>query len=210
MGERGDVGEAVLVDADVDERAERGDVGDDALERHTRPEVLQLLDAILEAGGAEGGPRVAARLVQLGEDVGDGGQSEPVVDEGLRAEPVQHSRVADELTQLEAGLGEDAPDHGVGLGVDRRGVQRVVTVGDAEEAGGLLEGLGAEARDRLERRPRPERAVGVPVRDDAVREPGGDAGDASKERSRGGVDVDTHGVDAVLDHGVEGPGQGRL
>ena len=40
VGELRDVDEAVLVDADVDERAERGDVGDDALEHHARLEVL--------------------------------------------------------------------------------------------------------------------------------------------------------------------------
>ena len=36
--------------------------------------------------------------------------------------------------------------HGVALGVDGAGVQRVGAVADAQEAGGLLEGLGAEPR----------------------------------------------------------------
>ena len=39
LGQGGDVHEAVLVDADVDERAERGDVGDDALQEIGRAHV---------------------------------------------------------------------------------------------------------------------------------------------------------------------------
>jgi hypothetical protein len=68
------VHEAVLVHADVDEGAEGRDVRDDALEHHARLQVLQLLDAFAEAAGLELGARVAARLLELGEDVGDGRQ----------------------------------------------------------------------------------------------------------------------------------------
>ena len=81
---RRDVHQPVLVHADVDERAERGDVGDDALQHHPGPQVGDLLDALGEGGGAELRPRVAAGLLQLGEDVGHRRQPEAVVDELLR------------------------------------------------------------------------------------------------------------------------------
>ncbi len=83
------------------------------------------------------------------------------------------------------------------------GVQRVVAVRDPQEARALLEGLRAEPGDVLELLAGAERAVGVPVRDDVVRERAGDAGDPGQQRRGGGVDVHTDRVDAVLDHGVQ-------
>ena len=69
VGQLGDVHQPVLVHADVDEGAERGDVGDHALQLHARLQVGDLLDALLEGGGLELGARVAAGLLQLGQDV---------------------------------------------------------------------------------------------------------------------------------------------
>jgi hypothetical protein len=53
--------------------------------------------------GLERGPRVAARLLQLLEDVGDGGQAERVVDEVGRRQRAQRPRVADQRPQVAAG-----------------------------------------------------------------------------------------------------------
>ena len=78
---RGDVHEAVLVHADVDERAERRHVGDDALQHHAGRQVLQRLHALRERGRRERRARVAAGLLQLAQDVGDGRQAERVVGE---------------------------------------------------------------------------------------------------------------------------------
>ena len=47
----GDVDEAIVVDPDVNECAEGGDVGHDPLEDHPGDEVLQLVDALFEGGG---------------------------------------------------------------------------------------------------------------------------------------------------------------
>src|SRR5207245_1091472 len=74
------VHEAVLVDPDVHEGAEGGDVGDDALEDYARFEVLELVHALLEAGRLEGRTRVAARLLQFRAYVADGRPAESVVD----------------------------------------------------------------------------------------------------------------------------------
>ena len=85
VGHRRDVHQPVLVHPDVDEGPECRDVGDDALQHHPRPQVADLLDAVGEGGGGERRARVTAGLLQLGEDVGDGGHAEGVVDEALRA-----------------------------------------------------------------------------------------------------------------------------
>src|SRR5690606_1063417 len=67
--QRRDVHEPVLMNADVDERAERGDVANDAFEDHAGLQVVDLLDTFGEARGLELGPRIAARLLELAQDV---------------------------------------------------------------------------------------------------------------------------------------------
>ncbi|PSK61818.1 hypothetical protein B0E53_06285 [Micromonospora sp. MH33] len=196
--------------ADVDERAERGHVGDHALQHHPRRQVADLLDPLHEGGGPELRARVAAGLLQLGEDVGDGGQAERVVDELGRPQPAQDGRLPDQRAQVLPGVGEDPPHHRVRLGVHAGGVERVVAAGDAQEAGALLERLRPEPGHLLQLGPGAERPVGVTVQHDVLGQPGADAGDPGEQRGRGGVDVDADGVDAVLHHRVEGAGQLHL
>ena len=64
--------EAVLVDADIDEGAELGDVGDDAFEDHVGLDVCELADLFVEAGGDELVARVAAGFAEFLEDIVDG------------------------------------------------------------------------------------------------------------------------------------------
>lgn len=69
VGELGDVGEAVLVDADVDEGAEGGNVGHDAGELHAFGEVGDGVNAFLEFDELEFGAGVASGLGELLHDV---------------------------------------------------------------------------------------------------------------------------------------------
>jgi hypothetical protein len=59
------VHQAVLVHAQVDEGAELRHVADRALEHHAGLQVLQVLDALVEARHDKVRPRVAAGLLQL-------------------------------------------------------------------------------------------------------------------------------------------------
>ena len=72
VGHLADVDEAVLMHADVDESAEGGDIGDDAVEGHPDAQVVDGADVLVELEGFKSLARVAAGLVQLGEDVVDG------------------------------------------------------------------------------------------------------------------------------------------
>ena len=71
-----DVHQPVLVHADVDEGAEGRDVGDHALQHHAGLQVLRSSRRPREGRGLELGPRIAAGLLQLGEDVLHGRQAE--------------------------------------------------------------------------------------------------------------------------------------
>lgn len=75
------VHQTVLMHADVDERAERRDIGDHTLQHHARLQIGDLLHARGEFGGLEFRARVAAGLLQLADDVGDGGDTEALIGE---------------------------------------------------------------------------------------------------------------------------------
>ena len=98
---------------------------------------------------------------------------------------------------------EDAAHDRIGFRVDARAVERLIAVVDPQEPGAEFEGLGAEARHVLQRVAIAERPVRLAMDDDRLRERLADARNASEQLRRGGVDVDAHRVDAVLDHRVE-------
>ena len=200
------------MDAHVDESAECGDVGHRAFENHARGQVRDLFHALLEGRGLELGARVAAGLVQLGDDVGDGGHANAggLVDEVPRVQRGQDARVADQFGHAQARRRGDAVDDAVGLGVHRGGVQRVGRAAHAEEAGALLEGLRAEARDLQQLLAGGEGAVAVAVGDDVLRHGRAHAGHAAEQRRRRGVDLHAHGIDGIFDDRIEGMGELRL
>jgi hypothetical protein len=107
------------------------------------------VDVLAEGERDEGFARVAARLFQLFHDVGEG--------EGAQL----FFQVARVLHQLHAGAQQARHRHAqslgqlfqntVALGVHAGVVERVLGLGDAQEARGLLEHLGREARHLQQR-----------------------------------------------------------
>src|SRR6478672_2748551 len=196
--QRRDVDQAVLVHADVDEGAAGGDVADDAFEDHADLEVLDVLHAFGEARGLELGARIAARLFQFLEDVAHGGHAELRVGELLRLEAAKQRGVADQLLHLAPALFQDARDHRVRLGMHRRRVERLVAIGDAQEARALFEGLLAQARHLQQGLAILERAIRVAVVDDVLGDGRRQARHAREQRGGSRVDVHAHRVHAVL------------
>ena len=80
------VHQAVLVHAQVDEGAEGGDVAHRAFQLHAGLQVGDVVDALVEARHLEVRPRIAARLLQLAQDVLDRDDAELLVGEQLRLE----------------------------------------------------------------------------------------------------------------------------
>ena len=72
VGHLGDVDEAVLVDTDIDEGAEVGDVGDDAWQDHAFYEVVDGVDILVELEFFKLFARIAPRFFQFLEDIGEG------------------------------------------------------------------------------------------------------------------------------------------
>ena len=202
--------QTVLMHADIDEGAEVGDVGHHAFEHHARLEVLEAFHAFLELGGLELRTRVAAWFVEFLEDVGDGRQAEGFVGELLGVEALEEARIADQRADVAArGLG-DALHQRIGFRVHGGGVQRVVAVHHAQEAGGLLEGLVAQTRHLEQLGAALEGAVGIAERHDVLRQGRIEAGNARQQGGRGGVHIDADGVHAVFHHRIQRAGQLQL
>ena len=166
VGHLADVDEAVLMHADVDKSAEGSDVGHDAVEGHANAQVVDGADVFIEFEGFKRLSWVAARFVQLAEDVVDGLQTKLLLHEvfwvDLRDEFLVTNKVFHFHTQFLGHLLHDV----VALGVDGTLVQRIVAIMDAQEAGALLKGLVAEARHLMELLAALEAAVFLTVSDD--------------------------------------------
>ena len=189
--------------ADVDERAEVGHVRDHAFELHAGHEIAQLLHAVLERGALELGTRVAARLVELRENVFHRRHAELRVGEVLGRERLQHRRLADQVANRQPRAGDDPFHHRIRLGMHGRGIERVVAVHHAQEASGLLERALAHARHLQQLLAAAEGTVGVAERHDVAGQRVAQARDTRQQRHRRGIQIRADGVHAVFHHRIE-------
>ena len=136
--------QAVLVHAQIDERAKGRHVADCALQHHAFFQILDVFHAIVEARHLEIGARVAAGFFQLTQDVLDGDHAEGFVGKQLRAQGFEHVGAAHQLGHRLGSVFDDFLDHRVSLWVHAGHVQRVVAIADAQETRALLKGFCAQ------------------------------------------------------------------
>src|SRR5574344_1694866 len=141
----GDVHEAVLMDADIDERAEVRDVRDDAFHPAARDEIVDALDLVIEFRVAEFLARIARRLLEFREDIFEGVLPDGVGEEFVRGKGLDRGRIAHEFLDRDARLFRHLADEFIVFRVHRAVVERIFRVRNAEEARGLFERLGTEA-----------------------------------------------------------------
>ncbi len=195
--ELADVDEAVLVDADVYERAERRDIGDDARQLHADGKVGDLLHTFNERERLEFLAGIAPGLGQFGEDVVEGGQADFVGDVVFESYLFAQQLVFDEVAHVAAEVARHGIDDAVALGMHRAFVERVLGIADAQEARRLLKGLRAQARNLEQILAGLERAVGVAEGDDGFGDGRADAGDVGQELLGGGVQLHAHAVGRI-------------
>src|SRR6267378_3394420 len=204
IGHRGDVHQPVLVDSHIDEGAERGDVSDDTFENHAGLQFLELFHSFAEPRRLEGWARIASGLLKFPQDVGDSGHPEHGISERLRLELTEYGCIANQPLQWALRGRENAPHDGIGFRVYARRIERIVAVADAQESCRKLESLGPQPRYLLEDRAGAERTVRLTVSDNAARQSLTDARDSRQQRRRRRIDVNPYGIDAILDHRIEG------
>jgi hypothetical protein len=175
-------------------------------------QVLDRLDAFAEGCGLELGARVAARLFEFLEDVAYGRQAEALVDVLARRQRLEQSATSPISSPMPLRMSARMRStSGIGFRVHRRRVERVVAPPLMRRKPAASSKVFSPRRGtslsawRLRKAP-----CLVAVGDDVRRQRRAEAGDASEQRHRGGVDVDSDGVHAVLDHRGERLGQPGL
>ncbi|PRP93316.1 hypothetical protein ENSA5_43380 [Enhygromyxa salina] len=197
--------------ADIHERPKVSHVGNHTLEGHADLEIANLMDVVAKLRSLELRPGVTAGLLQLRDDVAQGRLADRVVDVAADVDTLDQLRVADELRARDPEVGGHPLDEGVAFGVDGRAIEGLGALAHAQKARGLLEGLGPEPADRVERGPTLERAAALAVGDDLLGQRVADPGHVAEQRRARGVELDADPVDAALDHLVElAPQQGLL
>ena len=139
--------EAVLVHADVHECAEGDDIRHHAIQLHALAQVLRLRHVVPERHRLERRTRVAARLSQLDEDVLQRRQPDVIGHIGTEVERLDLRFVGDQFGDGDPDVLRHALDERVAFRVHGACVQRMLAAAHAQEARGLFECLGAEARD---------------------------------------------------------------
>ena len=193
----------VLMHADIDEGTEGGDIRHGAFQRHAGFQVGDLVHAIGKAGRDETGARIASGLFQFRQDVADRGQAEMRIDELLGPDRFQGLRLAHDRANVAPAGSDDLAGDAISLGVDGRGVQRLVPFADAQEARALFKGARPETRDLLQPRARAEGTLGIAMGDDVLRQGRTQPRDMGQQRRRGGVQIDADRVHGILDHCLE-------
>ncbi len=189
--------------AQIDERAERGDIGNRAFELHARFELLDIVHTDEQLGRAEFGARIAAGFFQLGQHIAHGERAEAVVHELLGAQALQRIAIAHQQADRLACRSQHLFHQRIALRMHAGAIQRVVAAVDAQKTCGLLEGFVAQAAHRLECLAVGESAGLVAVQHDLLGNARAQAGHAGQQRRRGGVQVDADGVHTVFDDGIE-------
>ena len=145
VGELGDVDEAVLMDANVDEGSEVGDVGDDARQQHAFLQVVDGLDVSVELECFNLFAGVAAWLLQFAHDIGEGRESYFVGDVSADVYLIARFLMVDEVADSAMLILGHLFDDMIALRMDGAVVEWVLGTRDAQETGTLLKGCWTEA-----------------------------------------------------------------
>ena len=195
--------EAILVNANVHERAEVRHVRDHAFHPAARNEVVDGLDAVIEFRVAEFLTRVAARLLQFLHDIVEGSLTHLVGEELIDLDSLHRFGIAHDILHRNTHLLGHLFHEGVVFGVHRGIIQRIFGTRNAHKARRLLEGLRTEALHLLQVFTAGKRAVLFAVLHDGFRKRIAEARHMGKERSGSAVHVHTHHVHAAFHHFVE-------
>ena len=132
----------ILVDTDVNEGTEIGDVGDDSRQLHSRHEVFGRMHPRVELKGLSFATWIPSWLLKLFHDVGEGGESYCLRHIAVDVYLLALLRLFDEVGHGASAVVGHLLHDGIALGMDGTGVKGILSPRDAQEARTLLEGGG--------------------------------------------------------------------
>ncbi len=176
---------------DVNKGTESGDVGDNAFQHHVRLQVADRLDTLLEFSKAEFRAWIAARFLQFGDDVFHGQQARLFGHKLLGIHGFQSIPVTNQGGDILLQLLRHSSDHRVGFRVNRRAIQRVAAIHNAQKSCGLLEGFRAQTRDFQQRLAAVKGAVVIPETNDVIGQRLVQTGNTAQQGRGSGVQIHT-------------------
>ena len=191
------------MNADINKRAEIGDVGDRPFQDHSRQQIVHGFDTIGKLRGFKFRTRIAARFFQLFDDVGDGRHPEAFVSKIGGFQIAQFVAVAHQVTQRLLGSGQNAFHNRIGFRVNGGGIQWVIAMVDAQEACALFKGFWPQTADFQQLLTVLELTVLIAPGDDVLRHHACQAGHAGQQRNGSGIEIDADGVHTVFHHRVQ-------
>ena len=198
IGHLGDMDEAVLMDADVDEGSEVGNIGHDAWQDHAFHQIIDGGNILVELEFLDLFARVAAWLLQFLENIREGRDAHlgrhifPDVD-GLALFLIIN-KVCDRAVVILCHLLDD----GVALRMDGRIVERVACSRNTEETCALLIGSRAKTRYLLQLGTGAEGTILFSIVHDVLGKGGPKTADIHQQMLGGCVEVDADKIDATL------------
>ena len=202
--------QAILVHADINERAKSRHIADRAFKLHAFAQVLDIFDAVVKPRNLEIRPRVTPRLFQLGQDIFDGDHAKFFVGKQLRFQAFEHVGAAHELTYRLARLRHDLLDDRVGFRVNTGHIQRVAARAQPQKTGALLKGFSTQAGNFHQVSAAGKCAVRITPAHHRLCHRLAQARDAGQQRHAGSVQVHAYAVNAIFDHRVKAARQVRL
>jgi hypothetical protein len=124
----------------------------------------------LECGGGELWARITPRFLKLFQNVSHGGQTELVVGVLFCAQALEQFGVAHHRFHVALNIAQNFFNERIRFGVNRRRIQWIVAIRNAQKACRLLEGFVTKARHFLQRLAGWKRAVTVAMVHDVGRD----------------------------------------
>ena len=173
--------QTILMDADVDEGTEIGDVGDDAWQFHALDEVVDGIDTRVELEFFNLFAGVATRLFLFFEDIGKGRDAYLSGHVAFDIDGLALFLVTNQVGHSAVLVLGHLLDDVVALRMDGRVVERILGARDAEETCALLEGGRAETRHFFQLGARSEGTILLTIVDDILGEGGAKAADVHQK-----------------------------
>jgi hypothetical protein len=210
IGKLTDVYQPRVLEADVDEGPEVDHVEHRPLQFHTGCQVLEFEDPLLEDGFGKILARVAIGPAKSLDDIFESEFSDAQLSGKLchaclgqlGAQLGQLLSISQDLGSLTKHL-EQAGCRLVALGMDPGSVERVIALGDLQESGGLGKRRWPDAFHLGEQLSAGKRSLLLAILDDSPGSQLVEAGYVAEQGNAGGVQINTHEVDATADDGFQ-------
>jgi hypothetical protein len=163
--------QAIVVHAEIDERAERGNVADQTFKHHAGLEIINGRDIFAELWWIKRSAWVAAWFAQFRSDIAQRSfaNSATRIDVFRQIDLINQLLIANQRRYFDAELARHLFNNRVALWVNCRRIQRIGTAANAQKASSLFKRFRAQASNRQQLAAGCKRAIGITMRNDLFR-----------------------------------------